>query len=87
MPEGPLDGPPPAEFVEQGRVGAPLDVTVPLDSLPRGEFANDGFGRLGAKFGATGRVEGRRQGRGSVAVGTADTACGSRGYFFTPAYW
>ena len=87
MPEGPLDGPPPTEFMEQGRVGAPLDVTVPLGGLRCGELTNDGFGRFVAKLGATDRVEGRRQGRGSVAVGTADTACGSRGYFFTPAYW
>ncbi len=58
--------------------------------MGRGEFANDEFGRLGAKLGATDRVKGRRQGRGSVAAGTVaavDAACGSRGYFFTPAYW
>lgn len=90
MPEGPLDGPPPTEFMEQGRVGAPLDVTVPLGGLRCGEFSNVGFGRFRAKLGATDRVKGRRQERGSVATGTVaavDGRCGSRGYFFTPAYW
>ena len=90
MAEGPFDGPPPAEFMEQGRVGAPLDVEVPLGGFRRGKFSNVGFGRFGAKLGATDRVKGRRQGRGSVAAGAVaavDGRCGSRGYFCLPAYW